>query len=346
MNKLYTIISLLAFTFTIGCGSSSPTTPAQIPTTVDYASVSIEMGTTSTVSQDIGDSSSAAKSSDDEPQPSVNVTCAAGRDSDAVCFDSVGFIANIMKVEIGKCVDAQGNGIVCTFSLNDYGNIVATNPDGSDPTWVIVWDVLTTTETNLSGSGSTMMYTVDLSDTVQELPGTEQLTSGGVFSAVRYKLVNWSQQWPTDAQLGSISGVWMEQCGLDGGCLIGSDLIASAINGDLLKIDGSDYYWYDDTAKEWVTTRPSNPYVQQQPDPAVYDSSDGCFRPILKIDNDSNGTADTITIEVGKSYQLTFTYDIRNTLYFIDNQTDDDVYTDGEQFITNGPSTGITAAED
>lgn len=337
------IISLFILAIISGCGASAPSTPAQIPTVTDYATIEIITGATGTnanISADMGK----------EINKSVVGTCPETSNDPAwVCINSRSYLVGVVKMELGKCVDSSGVDATCTFSINSHQNVVVTNEDGSDPTWVTVWDSTTTT-TDVVGDGSLKLYPLELTSGTGSLPGTERVTTYGKYSAFRFKVGYVAYGIPDDAILGSLRNTNIETCTTDGGCVFGSSLISTSERGDVIKTDSSNYYWYDDTLDTWVTSRPSNPKIQSQyiegnenSDPYLFDSA-GIFTVYLKIDNDSDGTADTVTIEAGKTYTLTLLANVAGTFQFKDT-IDNNVYDDSEDVSDNAPVMGITAVE-
>ena len=339
--------------FMMGCGgsASSPSSPAQIPTSIEYATIEISVGATGVSENIIVDSEKAIDGEiEEDVTKSVVGTCPSTSDDPSwVCINPAAYIVGIVKMELGKCVDSNGIDTTCTFSMNSHQNVVVTNADGTDPTWVTVWDAETTT-TSVIGDSTLKEYSLELTSGTGSLPGTEHMTTFGSFSAFRFKVGYVAYQLPDDAILGSLRNTNFETCTATGGCVSGSSLIAAGARGDVIKTDSSAYYWYDNTLDTWVTSRPSDPKIQSQYiegdsdyDPYFYDS-EGVFTAYLKIDNNSDGTADAVTIESGKTYTLTLLANVSNSFQFKDTD-DDDVYDDSEDISDNAPVLGLTAAE-
>lgn len=342
---VWTLLSFLISCGTATSGASSPSTPAQVPiSSEDFATM--EIGAVATgAGADI--SAPIEKNVDEDISKAVVGTCPATSDDPAwVCINPQKYIVGIVKMEIGACIDSQGSDTTCTFSLNSHQNVVVTNSDGSAPTWTTVWDASTTT-TTVIGTGTVREYSLELSSGSASLPGAENVTAFRSYSAFRFKVGYVAYGMPESSVLGTLSRANIETCTAPGGCVFGSSLISDGQRGDVIKTDSSNYYWYDETLNSWVASRPSNPKTQsayvegtENYDSYLYDSN-GILTAYLKIDNNSDGTADPVTIAAGQTCTLTLTANIASTWQFKDS-TDNDTYDDNEDTSDNAPTLGLT----
>lgn len=326
----------------VGCGASSPSTPAQIPTSIEYATFEMDVGST------VDASASLSKAI----EKAINVPCPASEhDPDAVCFTTDGFIVGFMKVSLIKCEDPEtGEDVVCTTDNTPLNNLEVTNSDGSDPTSVSLWDA-TTTATEVYGD-DVKSLPLDLSDETQSIPGTENITTAGIYSALFFKLAFIDLTLPTDASLGELSGQELMFCMVDGGCLVNGESISESRRGDIIKIVDNSPYWHSLTSELWYAARPDNPYQvnwlvegDDDYDSYVFDPVDGAFSPKMKLDNDGNDTIDTIEVELGKTYRATSTFNLYATFTIKDNNPANDAYDTGEPFSPGAPTITFTAEE-
>lgn len=329
----------------MGCGASSPSTPAQIPTSIEYATFEIDVGTT------IDAAASLSKSID----KAVAVTCPVREtDPDLLCFSANdGFIIGVMKVEMGRCIDNQtGDDVVCSTEINQFNYTEVTNADGSDPTWITLYDATISTDGVVYGDGALKLLPLDLSDETQSIPGTENISTAGTYSAIRFNLAFLDLILPTDSSLGELSGKEIMFCTIDGGCLVNGALVPESRRGDIIKIENNVPYWHSLTSTLWYATRPDNPHQVNWMldggdgyDSYLFNTTDGAFSPVLKVDNDGDDSIDTLVVELGKTYRVTSTFNLYSTFTIKDNNPANDVYDAGEPFGPGAPQMTITAEE-
>lgn len=315
------IRALLAFVtlaFFAGCGASSPTSPAQIPTSVEYATFELNVATTTSADLALSrliagkapDLSGSVTCSGDIPLPSLN---------SAYCFNPSEETMGLMQVQICKCQNSAGTEVACEVSGYD-----TVSPDGNPVECVDVWDAATTTTSTVAS----LIYSAQVGSTAVSIPGTEQVTTEGSYSVMRTKLAFIRQILPADTSLGELSGATVMICTMDGGCVEGSDfntqstlsVISASQRGDMMvDAGGGDFQWYDQNAKAFTDTRPSLPLTNtvianNSGDILNLDSNDGAL--LIDIFDDDSSIFGTVVL--GGTYTLTWTASIYSTFDFID----------------------------
>lgn len=351
----YLILGLFLLLFYVGCGSASaPSTPAQIPTEVEYASFDLTMEAIQSASSNIA----LFKAGQATCDPGDSARALEDWNATLYCFTPVRYVVPISKIELARCVESEGSTVEVPCSLIEAEGgyyLAGTDQTQESAIFTPLWDVRTTTADTVTlraSDDSALQYRfINLEDGEEDVPAPEEVTEVGGYSGSRFTSHSMIYTLPEDGLLGEMSGGHIQTALAPYACFDFTDvadqttysLKSGCQKGDILfdpaPSDGV-FHWFDRDTNELSATRPDNPLVKSslanEQFPLDYDPDGASYGSVVNSADDP-----VVDIILGGTYSASYRFNIIGSFEFIDLNSDG-IFDFGDKITQEGPIATFT----